>query len=78
MTPGFIDSIDHDHERGYIKPSHGGELIPFDFDSLAEGEDLGELRVGARVYFDVEGGLAGIMATRVRRVANRAPSGLST
>lgn len=78
MTPGFINSIDHDRKRGYIKPSHGGELIPFDFDGLAEGEDADELRIGARVYFDVEGGLAGIMATRVRRVADRTPSELNT
>lgn len=78
MTAGFINSIDHDRKRGYIKPSHGGELIPFDFDGLAEGEAANELRVGSRVYFDVEGGLAGIMATRVRRVADRAPSGLNT
>jgi cold shock CspA family protein len=74
MTPGTIESIDHDHERGYIKPDHGGELIPFEFEGLAEGEMPDNLPVGARVYFEVEGGMAGIMAMRVRRVADQAPT----
>ena len=76
MTAGTIESIDFKRKQGHIKPNHGGDHIPFDFDGLAEGEDAQQLQEGDRVYFEVEGGLAGIMAVRVRRVADNAPPGL--
>ena len=69
MTPGTIKELDHDDHHGSIAPDHGGEAIPFDFDGLAEGEDGSKLRVGDHVLYEVEGGLAGIAATHVRRVS---------
>lgn len=72
MASGTIKSYDRDNGNGYIAPEHGGDAIPFDKGSLAEGEHTDDLRPGDRVLYEVDGGLAGVMATHVRRVSRRA------
>lgn len=65
MTTGTITDIDAHKRQGYIRPdteTHG-ERIPFD---LEKDPDT-DLSPGDRVTYDVEGGLAGIMAINVRK-----------
>lgn len=69
MTYGTIEEYDRDNGHGNILPEHGGDTIPFDRDSLAEGEDPDALSEGTRVIYEVIGGLAGISASKVRRAA---------
>lgn len=71
MTRGTVISYDADEETGYIDPDDGDERIPFDKKSIEGSERGTEPKVGDRVSFMVEGGLAGIYASRVRRVGSR-------
>lgn len=69
MTRGTIISYEADGETGYIKPDDDDDRIPFDRKSLEDfprGEDPGP---GDRVSFKIEGGMVGLWATHVRRLA---------
>lgn len=71
MATGKIDSYDPDKREGYIIPDtpHGeDDKIPFDEDAL-KTHDVRTLKVGDSVSYDVEGGLAGVMAKDVRRIS---------
>lgn len=71
MTRGTVISYDADEETGYIDPDDGDDRIPFDKNSLEGFERGAGPKEGDRVSFMVEGGLAGIYASSVRRVGPR-------
>lgn len=66
MATGIIVEYDPDKRRGYLVPDTDNEeeKIPFEIDKK---NDPG-LRPGDSVSYDVEGGLAGIMAIEVRKL----------
>ena len=68
MTTGVVTSYDPDKREGYLRPDADAdgeeEHIPFE---LGDEEPI-SLRAGDRVSYDVEGGLAGIMAIQVRKL----------
>jgi cold shock CspA family protein len=68
MTRGTIISYHSDGQTGYVKPDDDDDKIPFDRKSLVDfprGEDP---QAGDRVSFKIEGGMAGLWATHVRRL----------
>ena len=71
MATGTIKSYDPDDQNGYIEPDEGNDDIPFDRDALVDFHQGDEIRAGERVTYEVEGGLAGHMATDVRRAGPR-------
>lgn len=68
MTRGTVTSYDPEEETGYVRPDEDDDKIPFDRKSLVDfprGEDP---KAGDRVSFVIEGGMAGLWATKVRRL----------
>lgn len=66
MTRGTIISFNADDDEGYIDPDDGDERIPFDRESMEDFPIDQIPKVGARVSFVVEGGMAGLWAAKVR------------
>lgn len=72
MATGRIDDYDPKKREGYIIPDtpHGeNDKIPFDEDAL-EKHNVTELKDGDIVSFNVEGGLAGLMAKDIRLISS--------
>ena len=72
MATGRIDDYDPKKREGYIIPdtSDGeNDKIPFDEDALKK-HNVTALKNGDKVSFDVEGGLAGLMAKDIRLISS--------
>lgn len=68
MTRGTVTRFDANEKTGYVMPDDDDDEIPFDRESLVgfgPGEDP---KQGDRVSFRVEGGMAGLWATDVKRI----------
>jgi cold shock CspA family protein len=68
MTRGTVVSYDPDDETGFIMPDEEDDRIPFDRNSLLDYAGEEDPAEGDRVSYRVEGGLAGLWATHVRRI----------
>lgn len=68
MTRGTIIAYYPKEGSGYINPDKEEDRIPFDRKSLLNFAEDEHPRVGDRVTFQVEGGMAGLWATHVRRI----------
>lgn len=68
MTRGTVISYDPDEGSGYIRPDDDTDRIPFDRESLMDFAEDDNPAAGDRVSFQVEGGMAGIWATHVKRI----------
>jgi len=71
MPLGHIQSFDENTGNGYIEPEQGGDHIPFDLDEVEDHHTGDRIMTGDAVTYEVEGGMAGPAAVRVRRVAKR-------
>ena len=69
MTQGTIVSYDSEEGEGYLDPDEGDERIPFGKESLDGYPEGTDPKPGDRVSYQVEGGLAGIYAVHVKRLA---------
>lgn len=68
MTTGVIVSYDPEEESGFIVIDDTDDRVPFDADAVADFKEGEMLREGQRVQFKVQGGMAGVWATDVRRI----------
>ena len=70
MTTGIIDSYDPEEESGFILVDNTDDRVPFDSAAVDDFQAGDMLFEGQRVEVRVEGGPAGVWATRVRRIAS--------
>lgn len=68
MTRGTVIAYNPDEGSGYIQPDKQEDRIPFDRNSLLEFHEGEHPTAGDRVSFQVEGGMAGLWATHVKRI----------
>ncbi len=66
MPTGIVEEYDPEKRQGYLIPDSDkeDEKIPFELDEDAADQ----IRPGDAVSYDVEGGMAGIMAVDVRKL----------
>lgn len=66
MPTGIVAEYDSEKRQGYLTPDSDkeDEKIPFELDEDAADQ----IRPGDPVSYDVEGGMAGIMAVDVRKL----------
>lgn len=69
MMTGTVASFDAESGDGYIIPDGEDEKLPFDAEVVEDYDPGDPIRVGEKVLYEVEGGMAGIMAKVVHRTA---------
>lgn len=69
MTTGIIDSYDPEEESGYIIVEGTNDRVPFDVSEVEDFREGDMLYQGQRVELRVQGGMTGIWATHIRRLA---------
>lgn len=68
MATGHIVSYDPEKGEGYVQPDGQDEKLPFALEK-EERERFGPFAKGDHVSYDMEGGLAGVMAIHLRQIA---------
>lgn len=70
MTRGYVTHFDARRGIGFVQHQHGGTPVPFTTrDAQERGSDLRLLREGDTVEYRVSGGMTGVIAYALRRVA---------